>query len=358
MSAAPAAFAAEMGMSWSIRAGRFKDSVIVAGKEWVGQIIVPASEVSGARYLEFYINPLEFGGGRLEAFARLYEKFLFRKFRFRYCPTQPTTQKGSVILAFDRDVSDATPPANQQGVRQYLAFQGAQFSNVWKEQAMDISLEAPETGFYTNPAPGGDDRLAFQGQVYVACLEPSGLAQGTVLADLIVEYDCELFVPQLEAPPAVLSVNSIGGGLDTSNDMLKKFSTVGSGTVQTGNGNIAWQPVADSLGKYAVNLAEGLYNVRSIISQSQAGAIVVDDPTVTPLEPASAPAPQPIVTTVNWNGSSASGDVAVRDNYVAVPKGGGRLYQTLSTLTGLTAASVANLIIQRISGYTDPAKIL
>lgn len=345
-------------MSWSIRPGKFKDSVVVHGKEWVGQVVVPASEVSGSRYLEFYISPQEFGGGRLEAFSRLYEKFLFRKFKFRYCPTQPNTQKGSVILAFDRDISDATPPANAQGVRQYLAFQGAQFAPVSAQQAMDIKLEAPETGFFTNAAIGGDDRLAFQGQIYVACLEPTALGVATVLGDVIVEYECELFVPQLEAPNALLQVQSTGGTLDTTNDLMKKFAPGGSASVATGLGNVAWQPVVDSLGKYAIKAAEGLYGMTATISQTGAGGITIAPPTVTPLEPALAPAPLPIVKQLIFSPSVAVGDVSIMDYLIAVPKGGGLIYDTLSTLTGLTATSVASLVFNRLGSYADPAKII
>lgn len=357
---APAATGSMEGFGHHIRVLKnYKDAICVHGKEWVGQVKVGSTEVAGTAYLEFYINPFEFGGGRLAQFATLYEKYRFTKFKFRFNPSVPTSQKGAVILAYDRDISDPTPPANANGVRQFLAMEGAQTAPVWMPSEILCKLEAPEQGLFMNPVIGGDDRVSYQGQIYVACLEPTALAAGTALGDLVVEYECEMFVPQLEAPPSMLSVNSTGGGFDTSTDILRKFAAGGAATVATGLGNVKWQPIVDSLGKYHIPLSEGLYMIRAVLSQTAAGTINMGaNPwSFTANEPAAAPAPQFIRKLVNQNSSSALTDVAVEDSIIAVPRGGGRLYGTASTVTGLSATSVGNLALNSLGGYIDPNTI-
>ena len=180
-------------------------------------------------------------------FAQLYDKFRFKKLTFKYVPYQGTVVPGSIVLAYDRDISDATPPANDVGVRQYMAMMDAVAGPIWQPLSMTCPLSHPEEGLFTNAVPGGDDRLAYQGQVYVALLEPP--PAGVVLAgDLFVEYDLELFEPQLETNVSVgesqlQGANQLNFGAPAT-DLLRSF--VNAGNVARSN---TYVPKLDSSGR-------------------------------------------------------------------------------------------------------------
>jgi len=177
---------------------RFKDGIVVEGDDHLEYVAVPTGDGVGVVINEIYINPAELGGTRLQQYANLYEKYLFDHLEFEYLPAVGTTQAGALILAYDRDISDPTPPSNEQGVRMYTAMEGARDGNVWSKHTVRARLQAPDAGYYTNPVAGGDDRLAYQGQFYVASTVPTGLAAGSVLGRLRIHYRCHFFVPQLE----------------------------------------------------------------------------------------------------------------------------------------------------------------
>ena len=175
----------------------------------------PSHDRKGVVCNEIYINPSELGGTRLQQYASLYEKYLFDFLEFEYLPATGSTQPGAIILAYDRDISDPTPPPNEQGVRQFSAMEGARDGNVWSKHVVRARLQAPDAGYYTNPVAGGDDRLAYQGQFYLATTVPSGLDAGTTLGRLRIHYRCHFFVPQLEAIEVAATGTSAFGFADT-----------------------------------------------------------------------------------------------------------------------------------------------
>lgn len=184
----------------SVAPGPYKDSIRVRGRELLSSVPFPASNVTGAAVSNLYITPAEIGG-RLPKFAELYEKFLFKSLAFEFVPSTGSSTQGSLILSYDRDISDATPPANMDGARAYMSAEGAKSASVWQSNKITCPLQAPTDGFYTNEHATGDERLVYQGQLYLAVLDPITPPPSVTLnslGSLWVEYDCLLFVPQLE----------------------------------------------------------------------------------------------------------------------------------------------------------------
>lgn len=355
---APAVVGRRMQTDWNITNGRVRGSIRVRGQDWLGRILASASETPGYVYLEIYINPLEIAGTRLSLFAQLYDKFRFGLLKFHFVPAGSTQTRGTIILAYDRDISDATPPANDGGVRQFISMMDAVSSPIWAPVTAVCPLSHPEEGLWCNPVAGGDDRLAYQGQLYVACMEPSSLTPGQSLGDLFMEYDVEFFEPQLDTtiPFARVSVNGTTGYLGPSaNDILRLFATGGQTNI-TATGIRSFQPVVGPDLRAFIELAQGVYRVITQTAQTTDGSVNIAPPTLVPNSPKPAPAPQPIVTLFNNSPTTAAGNGATADFFVAVPPGGGKLYQTLTTATGVDGTLPGLLSVEQVApNWFNPA---
>lgn len=358
--AAPAAISSENRFGFSIGRGRYRDSVRIHAKEWIGPVVTPTTVTPGLTLLEFYLNPAEFGGGRLALFSQLYEKFLFKKFVVHFAPSVSSQTPGSLILAYDRDINDPTPPPNQQGVRTFLAFEDSSSGNVWTPRTMACKLEAPETGYYTNTANSQDDRLTYQGQLYVAVMENP--PPNTTLGDLILEYDCELFIPQLEGGSKMVVTNdaSKAGVTPSATDFIKNIQTVSTAPISAGAGSFV--PKSDASGYY-FDLAEGLYRMAASAAGTLAAtqSILPLTATIVAKTPAPAPAPQPILSVINNPGTTATTASSVQnlfyDALLAIPRGGGKVYLQGTNLDLIMAAGGATTMginLVKVGPYADP----
>lgn len=363
MVGAPVAFGKTRRNSFVIRAHpRFKDAVVIEGQEYLSPLTVPAAPNNNQPGAilgggEIYISPFEFAGTRIEQFAKLYEKFRFTKFEFEYVPALPTVQQGSVVMAYDRDIQDATPPPNRDGIRQLCAFEGAQYGPVWKPFKVDCNLQAPETGFYTSP--GVDDRLCYQGQVYVATMEPTGLSAGAVVGDLLMRYVCELFVPQLESTLPNSTVNASSSVAPLVTDVLRQYAVANS-AVPTQGSEPSLIPLLDTALKGYVPLPEGVYQLANSLINNVAASTGLNAPTIVLNDPAPAAAPQPIIQAVAATGATpaAVGAAAQGVYLISVPRGGGKLYQTASSIGGIGGPSTSFLYRMQKLGNSYSARLL
>ena len=362
-------FFRETSVKRKMKGGGFRDAICVEGREWIGSVQVPDEEIPGAVYDEFYMSPAEFAGTRLSLYSRLYEKFLFEESDFEYIPGQGSDKAGSLIIAYDRDISDPTPPATDQGVRQFLAMEDAVAGNVWTPHRAKCPLRAPEDGFFCNPVVGGDDRLAYQGQLYIACMLPSGLTAGASLGSILLHYKCLFFIPQLENELSTVESEGTGAGVVTSAAPGTFMDVLGAvATSAITKGVQQYLPKLQADGTWAITLPEGLYDYMTSLSGGTntvvgAGSAVTRlfEPTLEALEPQPAPAPQPMVEIVEMTGKPVVAnsqdlfmpEVSTSDAeliptvlsraYLSVPRGGARVRQAmlgiLNSGTGVTWAS-------------------
>lgn len=357
---APAAVGRRMQSEWSVSNGSRRGSIRVKGQDWLGRIVASASEVPGYVYLEIYINPLTITGSRLSLFAQLYDKFRFGLLKFHFVPSGSTQTRGSVILAYDRDISDATPPLGDGGIRQFLAMMDAVNSPIWAPCTAVCPLSHPEEGLWCNPVVGGDERLAFQGQLYVACMEPSSLTAGQAIGDLFMEYDVEFFDPQLDTTIPIAKSLASGTVMTlgpTANDILRPYAPGGQTTIVDSGLRTLIPKVGADLRAY-VDAAQGVYRVINSLQQTQAGGVSFNAPTCEANVPKAVPAPQPIVYLGNNSVGNTVGDSATSDYFVAVPPGGGKIYQTGATTTGLDGLSAGQLTVEQLSpNWFDPASM-
>jgi hypothetical protein len=362
--------------------GKLKDAICVEGREYLGPVTVGSEEDPGSVYQEVYLAPGELGGTRLSLYAQLYEKFLFELMDFEYIPAQGSETPGQLVIAHDRDISDPTPPASQQGVRQFLSMEDSVAGNVWMKHVARCPLRSNEDGFFCNPVVGGDDRLSYQGQTYVACVVPSGEAQNTVLGTLLIHYRCCFFVPQLEnelAAATTVNVDSAtvatSAAPGTAYDLLAQVRPA----LSTVSGLQSYLPVLQGDGTYASRIPEGIYNYLLNVTggvPASTGAGVGDArlnyPSLTLLEPNAAPAPQADMTLLTYSGTDSStyttsdipADAASSDAIVPpmqnwllnVPRGGALLRHTMngvlaSGTTKTWASPTVQMLLTRLGGY-------
>jgi len=130
--------------------------------------------------------------------ARFWERYRFRKLRFIYSTSQSSGTPGRIMLSPDYDSADAPP----QTEREAYANEGAVSDVPWKmELICDLkpsSLHAlGPTKFVRSSglAPNLDIKTYDSGNLHVCTLDGSAIKWGK----LMVEYDVELFTPQLNA---------------------------------------------------------------------------------------------------------------------------------------------------------------
>lgn len=367
--AAPAAVGYQTASKFSVeRSGRYKDGIVIRGSDHLEYVVVPAGEVAGSVCNEIYINPSDLGGTRLSKYAGLYEKYIFEELSFEYVPSVGSTTPGALVLAYDRDISDPTPPVSEQGVRQYTAYEGSVDGNVWTLMECRNRLQAPDSGYYTNPVAGGDDRLSYQGQFYVATVVPTALEAGSTLGRIRLHYKCHFFVPQLEntfLTAQITSSTPLPTATTSGADYIATLAKAVDGVV---TGYQKWQPVLDSLGKYFIPLDPGTYKMTSNINgvtgnpvASTGGNYEILTPTLVPNENLPASAPQSYVTEeVNNGATMASGDtlIGLVDQVIlGVARGGAKLYQdyTIPTQTGGSPRLAPTMFLERLAGYTAAA---
>jgi len=355
---APQALGRRMQTEWTVTNGSRRGSLRVRGQDWLGRIAASASEVPGFVYLEIYINPLEIAGTRLSLFAQLYDKFLFGLLKFHFVPAGSTQTRGTIIMAYDRDISDTTPPLGDNGVRQFISMMDAVSTPIWAPATAVCPLSHPAgDGLWTNPVAGGDDRLSYQGQLYVACMEPSSLTAGQSLGDIFMEYDVEFYDPQLDATsPAAINYTTGYGGAGATTDALRAFVPGTLGTVNSGTVGLYPKLLQD--GRSALQLAQGVYRLLNL-TDATVGAVQYAAPVVVPNVPKAAPAPQPIIYPVSNIGADPSGTgPAMAEFFVAVPPGGGDLFWNFAANTGVASVSDQKGTFEKISpNWFDPAQM-
>lgn len=337
---------------FGVTAGPMRDSIRVRGQDLLGPVLLQTTPGSiGQTLQEYYINPATLGKTRLAQFSQLYEKYIFRKLRFHYTASQPTTVNGQVLLAYDRDVNDPTPQANLDGVKQYLAMEGSKVTPVYCSETVECPLLCPTEPLFCNVVDSqsaADDRLTYQGQFYVACAMPFvGVANGSYLGMIWIEYECDLFIPQLEPLTPVTQFTAGSFTASPINTNLIQLMQANSPVRSGANASYA-QFTPDN----HLRLPEGLHQVITMMTQTGGGLPGLGQgiQNLVALEPN--PAQPPSIYSPYVKQSNGTGSTSISMSYVNAPPGG----VTLDVLVGTTASApvTAPIInVTKIGGYSE-----
>jgi hypothetical protein len=337
----------------------YPGSMRLQGCDLLQAVKVPpsgTSEVPGRAYCEVYLNPKEFEGTRLGKFAQLYEKYIFTNVRFIFQPCKGSSQDGTIGIAYDRDIDDPTPPPTTQGLRQFRAWQGTEVGRVWDPIVVEAKLLAPETGFYCD-THGSEDRTAFQGQVYVFCEVPTGLAVNTQIGDLYMEYDLDLFIPALDDDLPTTSYGNAGTTVMTLTDIFRPGAQGLAGAQIDPLASLdAYPPYGlNSAGISQIFLEEGVHRLNLKAAQSGAGILSLQPgpgPTMIPRDPVQSQGQQPQWASLFNAASNAANNWAGVDWLFNIPKGGVDITAAPGTFTASNAAWSMN--IQKVSELMAP----
>jgi hypothetical protein len=350
---APAAKFRDYQSKFSVRPWKngLGGAIVVSGQDFIGTVNVPDGTLPGVTLLNIQLNPLAstFNNTRLQKFAEIYEKFCFKKLRFRVSTGNPTTYSGSYMLAYDRDAGDRTPPAGDTAIRSFMAMASTRMGPLWEPLDIDCPLADTQDFYYTSQetsvgATGGtpyvgDIRLSTQGQVYVSSgFGTTNSSGATAELGLWLEYECLLMDPQMEARDQVMTV--IEDPTFVTNATSNNGFTGMAPAVDNRGKPLFFQ--TDAAGKVFLTLPEGIFQFEQFLSVATA---------LTALEPSTLVpfinALTAVVTAIQGQ-SAIIGGSGWRVELLEVPQGGARLY------IGFTVATTIANYFARVESAVLP----
>jgi hypothetical protein len=193
-------------------------SVRVRHREYLQDL--PASDP----YLNvpFSINPgLSSTFPWLSGMARLFESYKFHKLKFCYEPTCTTVTPGSVLLAVDFDASDPPPVSKTQIMSYHNAVRSAPWEGTSYTSAVSDLLKFGTQRYVRSGAITGDIKTYDVGNFFIATQGSVGTA--ATIGEIYVEYDIELYTPQISDPVATLASSHVlqaGNSLGITSDTV------------------------------------------------------------------------------------------------------------------------------------------
>jgi len=239
---------------------RKADSCRVIHREYLADVLAPANYTNWNIVQTYSINPgLASTFPWLSAIANQFEMYKFHKLQFVYEASCPTSQAGKIEFCYDYDAADVAPNSQQA----MLAFDGAEAVAPYdpkvvlaaKTSYMNRTMEKHYTR--TRDIANTDVKTYDVAKFYLATISAVDALFGT----LFVEYDVELFTPQLNTPPLSMSVQQQNfamplGAVPFLPNVTSMTSNVPSTMLNWTPGTLTWNNIP--LGKYLLELQEQL----------------------------------------------------------------------------------------------------
>jgi hypothetical protein len=224
----------------TIQSRRSKNcSIVFSHREYFTDVVSSGNQFLSV--ISFAINP-----GRQNVFPMLqsvalsFETYRFNRLSFEYIPRCSTASTGSFGMMIDFDASDA-PAASE---REVLAVQGAVDCSVWQNVIYHAPKDAltglgPRRFTRSGLIPTNSDvKLYDVGTFQYFAYGPGG---GTALGKLWVDYEIELYTPQL-ATELIVYGNSnhteAGGTISTADGWGTAFTLAGGLPLSVSGNNV------------------------------------------------------------------------------------------------------------------------
>lgn len=326
--AAPTNFGQTNKAYFKVLGARGKADCCVSGRDYIGQMSFPVSGTApaGTTIFNMGVSPsaLQLQETRLGLFGRMFEKFKFKKLAFHLTVQTPTSNQGSYIMAYDHDASDTTPPVSENGIRSLMAYQDSVSNVCWQNSTLKCTVQNdPQDFFYTNYLDE-EERVAFQGQIYLTILTGYNVAS---FGSLWMEYEVDLFQPQLELDNGAELKHQILTTPTISSTINAAWNNLVPGTLVQNSPFVGL--FADSNGNIAARfLKAGTYVVEQLLKgQGSAVANGLNPSTFVP----NTPGENAVITLLDSITSPAAALAGVvRKEKIIVPEHGGRLYGNLT----------------------------
>lgn len=326
----------QLRATFSLQAGpaKYPGSIRVKGCDYLQSVNAAHDTEPGTNLYNFWLTPTaeNLSGTRLYKFGQMYDKYLFKSIRFHVLADNPTTIGGSVLSAFDKDVGDETPPADSSGLQQYNSMFDCTRSKVWENHTLDVRITDPQDWYYTNYLAGlGDMRVAYQGQYYLTIMSHISAA---VQFQVWIEYDVELYDPQLESSTAEVAMR-------VSDQTPSTVAGAGFNALVPENVSSTIKVGTDSSGNKYLEVPEGVYALfQQAMQATNSGSIGG------PSAYANIASKQPLLTqyTLDVQGAVAGG-TAIRNTLLDIPPGGAKIYGNFTSwVSGVIGAYVVRMM--------------
>lgn len=183
----------------------------------------------------------------LSDFAMRYEKYRFRSLRFYLEPLKSASTNGIMMMAIDIDAVDHAPNNKQM----LMNLEGAARTSVWTACVLDQRVSAFAYPWYfvrTGTIPATDLKTYDVGTLNVAAF---GCADASAIAELWVEYQLELSVPQMSTDIAQPNSAKIVGVSPSKTALFGATPTITGGLNVTALNNVL---TFNKVGKYQVSI--------------------------------------------------------------------------------------------------------
>ena len=343
-------------------------AVRVRGRELVG-FVDGAGLGTGATLLNWDVSPSNLLGSRAAALAALYEKYRFKVMQFEWVPEVGSNTNGKVLLTYDADCLDATPPATLQGLVQATSFAGSKDTTVWKPAAIKI-VEREDTLYFTNEVASSDPRFVFQGQFYL--MNGGANTLNSKLGAVYLSFEVEFYKPAIEqiasstdtqlSVPTSTMRTQYGGAkqmftcpASAISGTYKAFDTGGILRLTDVNGDVFYR-VPPGNYRCQVNAQELFASIASSAGTLNAPTINVALP---PQAPANAPVPAPIAldllgaNTPNVAAGGLGYTLSSNGDYLLKAPYGADIWGSMGALAGLATTANPAVIsweIERLFG--------
>lgn len=208
-------------------------------------------------------NPLDTitFGTRLTNEANNWEYFRFKQLKIMWVTTQNSSTSGQVVLAYDYDPVNPTPPGNIEGYRYFTQLENSMAGSVWECFELQVKVigrdKYPVEKFFTDLNRIADIRQAVQGQLYVVHGSnlPASTKLGQVWIEGYVEFSERVYRPA--AQPA--GIQGTGITLPIAGAGSQNAVSLPNGIYTAGNGSVSQVQTANDGGGAAILLAPGTY---------------------------------------------------------------------------------------------------
>jgi len=312
-----------------------KDGGLIASGSDLLDFVPLFDDSPGSLMMKVNMNPQDprFSHTRLGIESIRFEKYRFTKLNFKFLPEVGTSQKGSIIFAYDPDAADnpqTNYPKNQSesltALQTFMAYRDSEQFNLWLPASLNCKVKADPQKFYYTSYNGGDIRLAQQGSFYVVIGSSTGLTpEGQSIGKVAIDWEIEFWEPTLETVNAQVKY-SVTGGITPDTTPNNAFNTVR--TFNQSSTDNAPVLSSDNSGNYYFDLAAGTWDILSTIQGSSAVNNLVYNliPNIADFTG------QTILSTLT---SATSGALAAKEVKAVVPQGGGKLYGSFTTSNNL-----------------------
>lgn len=172
----------------------------------------------------------------LSRMANNFESYLFHDLKFHFRTKKGSSTAGDVMLAVDFDAADGAP-ASEQDV---TSFKGYRTAAVWENFCISYSspteLQKSKQYYVRQTTVSGTDIKTYDvGNLVIAV---DACADTTSIGRILVEYDIELFTPQMQNPllnPISERVNS--GGTVSKSAIFGDAATYEGNALATASGS-------------------------------------------------------------------------------------------------------------------------